>query len=179
MRRTHLALLLVLVAAACGKPLGGPQLTANDYKLYEAATTPASNVVAVIDSKSHSVERRLPLGAVDKSWTHLYSVASDRLTDTDPATGATLHTLRLPGTYQLPPATMTGMPGGLSPDGKFLVLESWDRTTSTPNATHLLVIDTSFKDAPVHVELTGWWEFDAISDDGQRLYLVEYLAPGQ
>jgi hypothetical protein len=166
----------VLLLAACGEVPVAPSGSSGDYKLYEAASGQQSAQLAVIDSRSHTTERSLPLGTPSADWQHLYSISSRRLIDSDPVTGATLNTLQLPGSYELPPATIGGVPGGLSQNGKWLVVESWDRTSDgIPTATHMLVVGTSFRDAPARIDLSGFFEFDAVSNDGQRVYVVEYL----
>ena len=169
------ALVFLLFLAACGKPLGGP-LASTDYKLYEAASTNSSQQLAVIDSRSHSVERSLPLGAPSPDWTHLYTLQSQTLLDIDPRTGATQAMVQLPGHYQLPPVTISGIPGGLSQNGQWLVVESFDSTGSAlPTATHMLVIDTARLRIADRLDLHGDFQYDAISNDRQRLYLIEYV----
>jgi hypothetical protein len=167
-----------IFVAACGSPIGGRGQAAGDYKLYEAGATASSQFVSIVDSHSHSTERRLPLGTPSGDWRHLYSIRGLELVDTDPTTGATLRTIPLPGDYMLPPANLIGMPGGLSQNGRFLVLESWEGGgASPPAATHLLVVDTTlFGSAPVRVDLNGWYQFDAVSNDGDRVYLIEYVS---
>jgi hypothetical protein len=135
--------------------------------------------VAVIDSSSHAVERKLQLGTPSGDWKHLYSVISSSLIDTNPENGATLRTLQLPRHYDLPKATISGVPGGMSQNGRWLALEAFERTGGTPTATHLLLVDTTFGSNPVPVELKGWFEFDAISNDGHNLFLIQYVAPKQ
>jgi len=171
MRGLVLAIGALVIVAGCGHLPGG-QVTAGDYKLYEAV----SQKVSVIDSRAHSVERNLPLGTPSPDWMHLYTVSSSALLDLDPQTGTTLHTLALPGGYQLPPATLSGVPGGLSQDGRWLVLEAFDTTSTTPSATHLLLIDTSYAMRPQPVDLKGFFNFDAISNDGRRVYLIQYVS---
>jgi DNA-binding beta-propeller fold protein YncE len=144
-----------------------------DYKLYEANSQAQ---VAVIDTRSHATERTLPLGTPSADWKHLYSLSGVMLIDTDPATGATLHQLRLPGDYQLPPATLSGLPGGLSQNGHWLVVDAFDTAASIPTATRFLVIDTTYAAEPRQVYLKGTFNFDAISNDGQRLYLIEFVS---
>lgn len=158
-----------LVLAGCGKaispPIGGP-----GYKLYEAATTGSSSLVAVIDTSSGSIERTLPLGTL--AGKHLYSVTLTTLSDIDPVTGATTRKLQLPGYFQLPLITANGLPGGLSQDGHWLVLQN----DSGNGATQMLVVDTSAMKAGAPIGLAGSFQFDAISNDGQRVYMVEYLS---
>ncbi|MEO8745093.1 MAG: hypothetical protein ABI334_09715 [Candidatus Dormiibacterota bacterium] len=173
--RNLLSLVCVaVVMAACGR--APVSQASGDYKLYEA-TTQHSNI-AVIDSRTHAIERTLPLGTPSAGWTHLYSVSSDSLVDTDPATGRALHTLKLPGYYQLPPATLSGLPGGLSQNSRWLALESSHPTSAVPTTTHIVVVDTTYAKALRRIDLNGYFTFDAISNDGQRVYMIEYLSAG-
>jgi hypothetical protein len=56
------------------------------------------------------------------------------------------------------------------------VLQSFDATgNETPTTSHFLVIDTSYKTAAKRIDMNGYFQFDAVSNDGQRIYLVEHL----
>ncbi|OLD48406.1 MAG: hypothetical protein AUI42_12670 [Actinobacteria bacterium 13_1_40CM_2_65_8] len=178
MRALLVAIGALVIVAACGRVPGG-QVSPGDYKLYVAASTSTSQQLSVIDSRSHSVELNMPLGTPSPDWTHLYTVKGDTLLDLDPQTGATRRSLQLPGSMQLPPATLSGVPGGLSPNGRWLVLESFDRTDSIPAATHMLVVDTTYVSAPRQIDLKGLFNFDAVSNDGQRVYMIQYLTGNQ
>ena len=176
MRILVTALSAVLLVAACGRAPVGTLPTSGDYKLYEAASTQSAQMVSVIDSRTHSVERSLPLGTPSPDWTHLYSVNSRTLVDMDPKTGATLHSTKLPGDFQLPMATLSGVPGGLAQNGHWLVLEAFDSPAgSVPTGTHLLLVDTSYSRAARQVDLPGYFQFDAVSNDGQWIYLVQFV----
>jgi DNA-binding beta-propeller fold protein YncE len=179
MRALVLAIGVLVIVAGCGR-IPGAQISAGDYKLYEAASTSSAQQVSVIDSRSHLVERTIPLGTPSPDWTHLYTVTDHNLVDLDPQTGATFRTLRLPGDFQLPPATSSGVPGGLSQNGRWLVLVSTDMSSSgIPYATHLLVVDTSYAKGIEQVNLNGLFGFDAVSNDGRRIFLIEYLDGNQ
>jgi DNA-binding beta-propeller fold protein YncE len=179
MRALLLAVCAVVVVTACGRAPLGPVTAGGGYKLYAMASTRDSELVSVIDSRSHSVERTLPSGTPSPDWTHIYSVKSNSLLDVDPQTGAMRHTLQLPGGFQLPPATLSGVPGGLSQDGRWLVLEAFDKMASgVTTGTHFLIVDTSYAKPVKRVDLAGSFQFDAISNDGQRIYLIEYLSNG-
>jgi hypothetical protein len=165
---------LAILVAACGRVPGGPQAS-GDLKLYEAVSDRSQ--IAVIDSRSHTIERWLELGTPTRDWKRLYSVAGTSLNAVDPQTGAGIASLQLPGYYHLPSVTMSGMPGGLSQNGAYIVVESFENTPNgPPNASHFLVINTSFNAAPEKVDLKGYFAFDAISNDGSRLYLIEYIS---
>ncbi len=171
MRRLIVVASAVLIVTACGRVPGG-QTPAGDYKLYEAAATGGSQQLSVIDSRSHSVDFNMPLGTPSPDWTHMYTLKGALLVDLDPQTGAALRTLRLPGYYQLPPADYAGVPGGLSQDGRWLVLES----NSVPGGTRLLLVDTSYAKPPQQIGLNGDFTFDAVSNDGNRIFLIEHVA---
>jgi hypothetical protein len=169
------AVAALVVVAGCGRA-PAPPVAGGGYKLYEAASTRSSRLVAVIGTGSHSVERTLPWGTLHGK--HLYSVTSTTLSDIDPQTGSTMASLRLPYTFQLPQVTASGVAGGLSQDGRWLVLEhplsNPDQVDSS--GSHMLVVDTSVMKAAAPIDLPGSFQFDAVSNDGQRIYLIEYLS---
>jgi hypothetical protein len=176
MRASVLAVCAVVMVAACGRAPGGP-LTASDYNLYEAVSDRSQ--IAVIDSQSHAIERLLPLGVPSSDWKHLYSVEGTTLGDVDPATGVLVHSTKLPGNYQLPQVTLSGMPGGLSQNGQWIVVESFNQAPNqSPTASHFMVVSTSFNLVPKRIDLQGYYDFDAISNDGSRLYLIEHGGAG-
>lgn len=171
MRTFLCAVVAMFVVAGCGNAIE-PPVSGLRYKLYEATSTESSRVVAVIDTHSRSVARTLPWGTL--AGRHLYSVSSSTLSDIDPLTGSTTRTLRLPYNFQLPQITASGVAGGLSQNGRWLVLvHPQDQVDSF--GSHMMVVDTSLMKA-VPVDLAGTFEFDAISNDGQRIYLIEYLS---
>src|SRR2546421_10973177 len=91
MRVVGALICLGVLVAGCG---GTQQILRQTRggKLYEAVSTHSSQVVSVIDSRSHAADPRLPMGVATSDWRHLYSVASASLLATDPATRATLNT---------------------------------------------------------------------------------------
>ena len=160
------AFAVLLVTAACaGGPAQAPPASGH-MRLFEAT----SGEIAIIDSVAHLVVRHLPLGVPSTDWKHLYSIRGTALVDTDPASGLTAATLQLPGAYQLPAATSSGLPGGTSPNAYWLVAQSYDGA-----ATHFVIVGTSEMRIAHTANLTGHFNFDAISDDGERLYLIQYL----
>jgi len=168
MRGVLIVLLAAVVIAACGRaPQAGPG--PGGYRIYEAVSTGSGPVVDIIDSSSHATLGVLPLGTPSADWSNYYAVRAGVLEDIDPRSGATLHTLPLNRPYDVPRVAINGMPGGLSQNGRWLVLQ-------TPGQPHLLVVDTSFTQRPVAVDLSGSFDFDGISNDGERLYLLEYLS---
>jgi hypothetical protein len=170
--KTPAALIFLLVLTACASAGPGPRPTVSD-KLYEAVDAGSLPGLAVIDSASKATARRLALGVPSADWKHVYSILSTSLVDTDPQTGALQNSLQLGGSYHLPAATANGVPGGLSPDGGRLVVES-----SAPHRTQMLIIDTTTFKVAHRVDLAGDFEFDAINDDGSNLYVIQRLNAG-
>lgn len=181
MRRVLIAVGALVLVAGCGgtETSSGPPatnsrplapLSGGSFRLYEAASTKSGQLVAVINSSSKATELRLPQGALSPDGKHLYSVSSNTLQDIDPHSGATVRTLQLPGDFQLPKATLGGIPGGLSQNGQWLVLQ----TRSAQTSSHLLLIGTAQLKVTNRIDLKGYFEFDAIDNTGTRLYLIEY-----
>ncbi|TME19746.1 MAG: hypothetical protein E6I67_11455, partial [Chloroflexi bacterium] len=83
MRVVGALICLGVLVTGCGGTQQILRQTRGD-KLYEAVSTHSSQVVSVIDSRSHTADRRLPMGVPTSDWKHLYSVASTSLVDTDP-----------------------------------------------------------------------------------------------
>jgi hypothetical protein len=160
------AFAVLLVTAACAGGPAQPPPASGHMRLFEAT----SSEIAVIDSATHFAIRHLPLGVPSADWKHLYSISGVALVDTDPSSGLTIATLQLPGAYQLPAATSSGLPGGISPNGYWLVAQAYDGS-----ATHFVIVNTAEMRIAHTANLAGHFNFDAISNDGERLYLIQYL----
>jgi hypothetical protein len=90
--------------------------------------------------------------------------------------GRILRSFGWPGNFTIPAVAYDRSAGGLSADGRTLVLiEPRERF---PRArTRLLVLKArTLRDARL-VQLRGDFSFDAISPDGARLYLIQYTSP--
>jgi hypothetical protein len=168
MRGLFILVLGAMVVAACGRvPQTGPG--PDGYRLYEAVSTRSGPAVDIVDSRTHTTLGVLPLGTPSADWKHYYAVRRGVLEDLNPRSGTVLHSLPLDRPYDVPSVAINGLPGGLSQNGRWLVLQ-------TPGQAHLLVVDTSFAQRPIAVDLEGSFIFDAISNDGGRLYLIHYLS---
>src|SRR5712691_10575530 len=174
MRATRALICLAVVVAACAANPQSPRPITGE-KLYEAVASGKSQMLAVIDSRSHNADRKLALGVPSADWKHVYTTAGTSLVDTATATGDTVNTMQLHGAYHLPAATANGVPGGLSPSGRWLVVERFDGSAQTPSATHMLVIDTAAMKVQRRVDLQGYFEFDAIDNMALNLYLIQHL----
>jgi hypothetical protein len=107
------------------------------------------------------------------------------VTQTEKRGGKVTRWWHLPGSYYVPAAAHDDTAGGLSNDGKTLVLSRFSRVYP-PSRTRLAVLDTGFH---LHRQrkgthpfrrfgIPGNFSFHAISPDGSRLYLIQYVHPG-
>ena len=171
MRIRLMALMALILVSACGRLTNAAP--SGSYRLYEAVAQSDAPMVALIDTRPRAAHGQLPIGTPSSDWKHYYTVKSGSLLDIDPETGATQARVTLPGDYQLPAATNSGIPGGLSQNGGWLVLQRFD-----VSASHLLVADTTFQTAPRSIDLSGQFQFDAVSNDGDRVYLIQSIGNG-
>jgi hypothetical protein len=91
------------------------------------------------------------------------------------AYGRTTDSLTLPGRFTVPAVALDGFPGGLSADGRELALIR-PRKSFPQSATHLVLLRTSPLRLVRRLDLGGDFSFDAISPDGSRIYLIQYLS---
>ena len=78
----------------------------------------------------------------------------------------------LPGNLGIPLVANDGSAGGLTRDGKHLVLASY---ADWPAFTQFAVLKTTSFLAVRNITLNGYWSFDALSPDGRTLYLIQYF----
>ena len=78
--------------------------------------------------------------------------------------------------YTVPAVAYDGSVGGLSADGRTLVLLE-PRATFPRARTPLRVFDAATLRTRESIDLPGDYSFDAISPDGASLYLIHYLSP--
>jgi hypothetical protein len=90
--------------------------------------------------------------------------------------GQVLEAVFLTGTFTIPAVAYDGSASGLSGDRRTLVLIEPRR--SFPRATtSLLVLRAPSLAHRALVHLRGDFSFDAVSPDGSRLFLIQYLSP--
>lgn len=156
------ALVLLVFLTACGQAAPGARPAAAD-RVYVLA---AGSQLLGLDAGSGQVAVRLPLAVLSPGWKRAYAVAGERLEILDPGNGAVASTLDLPAGYQLPMTTADGKPGGLSHNGRWLILAK---------ASSFLEVDLRAAQIVHRIDLAGEWAFDGIDDSGLRLYLTHYL----
>lgn len=81
----------------------------------------------------------------------------------------------VPGVFTVPAVALDGTPGGLSADGRTLVLIR-PRPGFPRTRTQLRVLGTGTLSVRRAVTLRGDFSYDALSPDGKRLYLIQYTS---
>jgi hypothetical protein len=114
----------------------------------------------VLDVPTGRVVRTLPAGTPSPDWRRLYVVSASMLNVIDPSTGGVSAAHPVPDWAQVVRT---------SADGRWLVF-----SRAGPGDV-FEVQDADWAIPPVDVALAGSFTFDGISDDGQRLYLLERL----
>ena len=175
MSRRLLALLGLpfLMLSACGQvhPL---QPAAAGYRLFLAEGMNATGVT-VRDSGTGAVERHLPFGTPSPDWSRYYTVSGTHLSALDPGSGKSLRQITIPAGFSLPDLSYSGLTSGLSPNGQWLTLVNHGNRSAT-TSTEFLVGSSALTSPFTHLQLTGTYEFDALSNDGKRLYLIQTLS---
>lgn len=174
------ALSAILLTACAGNTAATKApTTGSGYRLYGVDMRGEGAPISVLDAATGRVERTLPLGTPSPDWSHLYALTHDKqrtaVEAVDPHTGKVASKVSFDGWFDLPNEDFTGRTGGLSPNGQWLVLQRSDQ----PNQTNFVLVATGFNQAPRRIDLPGDFSFDAISNDGTRLYLIESLAKTQ
>ncbi|HXH87048.1 MAG TPA: hypothetical protein VNI55_00375 [Gaiellaceae bacterium] len=80
------------------------------------------------------------------------------------------------GTYGVPLVAYDGSAGGISHDGRTLVLTSFTGAPGPGAVTRFAILSTKRLKRERILTLRGSWSFDALSPDGRLLYAVEYLS---
>ncbi len=167
-------------APSPAQPTAPAQLSTHDH-LYvrEGYGSPAENLV-VIDAATGAREQELPLGVPSPDWSTLYTAEHGKGSTTVRAievkTGRTVRQTQIGGEYDLTYVDIDGKPGGLSPDGHWLVLSPAFTNAPASQPNRFAVLDTASSQPPRLVTLDNNFWFDAISNDGSALYLVERLS---
>ncbi|HEY8823386.1 MAG TPA: hypothetical protein VIP07_00710 [Candidatus Limnocylindria bacterium] len=158
----------LLLASCAAQVAGSPQSSATDELVLRTASA-----VQVWDAKGalvHEMSRAVtsPDGSV---YYALEGSSPTTLRWTDAKTDRPITQLTLPGAYAF--ASETGpAPTGFSPNGRWLVLVG-----DTGAKSSFAIVDTSLVRLAAYAEVPGPFTYDAISDDGTSLYLIEKITP--
>ncbi len=94
-------------------------------------------------------------------------------------TGRVARSNVLRGFYGVALVAWDNSTGGVSADGRTLVLGSYGPLPGDAGVTRFAVLRTKTLRKARTLALPGSWAYDAISPDGSRMFLIEYLAAGQ
>jgi DNA-binding beta-propeller fold protein YncE len=144
------------------------------------AATAWSPTSAVADGLPLPVEDVGPSGVVSPDGASRYvtveSGGDTVLERIDTAGGEVAQSIRLKGRYTIPAVALDATPGGLSTDGSTLILIS-PRVSFPRGTTDFVRIEIDHFTNPHPFTLDGDFSFDALSPDGQRMYLINYTSP--
>jgi hypothetical protein len=181
MSRRLIALLILTmsVLAACGRA-SSTHPAAGGYRIFlESGFSNNTETVKVLDAGTGTVERELPLGTPAPDWSRYYTVSQlaggARLMALDPASGQTRAQVTVPAGYSLPNIAFQGPTAGISPNGLWLALTSQDQASSGATTTNFLVGASSLSDSFKTIHVVGDYVFDALSNDGKSLYLIQKM----
>ncbi len=185
MKAVLVALGALLLAVSCGSPIPRAQgplpKLGSGLDLFVAGDLQRERGVAILDAGSGLLERRLPMGVLSADGKRLFAPQGESLQILDSGSGTQVGDVKLPRRYELPPATLGGLPGGLSPNGRWLVLQAVEplRTQAPPRKSLFAVVDTTLKEKPKTFEADGFYEFDAVNNAGSNLYLIHHQPGSQ
>jgi hypothetical protein len=90
------------------------------------------------------------------------------------ADGGVIATARFAGRWGIPAITSTGIAGGLSPDGRLLLLSEPPTYTGLRKESRFLVLSTRTLALRETISLRGEFGFDTFSANGRTLYLIQH-----
>jgi len=170
---------LALVIAACGS-LNEETSRAASQPAHELLYVTTATGMSVVDATTDSLVATLPSGTLPPDRSRYWTVDSgDRTTvrALDPATGGEQLSFVIDGRWSVP-AAYGPAPSGLSANGKWMVLVAAPvAITGSGTFNRFAVVDLVKQRIDHVVSANGDVGFDAVSDDGRNLYLVEHLVP--
>src|SRR5256886_7333734 len=174
-RLIALLILTVSILTACGRANATTHPAAAGYLIFlEGGFSNAGESVKVLDSGTGTVVRELPIGTPAADWSRYYVVThltgSPQLKAIDPASGRTIAQATVPAGYSLPNIAFQGPTAGISPNGQWLAL-----TRNSSSVTNFLVGSSSLTDSFKTIRVDGDFVFDALSNDGKSLYLIQKM----
>ncbi|HZO61900.1 MAG TPA: hypothetical protein VFB35_02865 [Gaiellaceae bacterium] len=92
------------------------------------------------------------------------------------AAGRAVASTRIAGAFGIPAVTSVGAAGGLSPDGRLLVLVEPPRYDGLRRESRFVVLATARLSRVATISLPGEFGFDAVSPDRRTLYLIQHVS---
>jgi DNA-binding beta-propeller fold protein YncE len=178
-RLIALLILTVSVLTACGRA-GVTHPAAAGYLIFlEGGFSNSGETVKVVDSGTGTLVRELPIGTPASDWSRYFIVTqltgSAQLKAIDPASGQTIAQTTIPAGYALPNIAFQGPTAGLSPNGQWLALTSQTQPSAGAINTNFLVGSSALTGSFKTITVKGDFVFDALSNDGKSLYLIQKM----
>ena len=158
MKKALVVLVLALAAAATPSGVGA------DGSPYTPGLVWGWSGVGALDSGVRFVAFAMPKATI---------VAAVRARD-----GDVLRSRVLRGSYGVPLVAYDGTSGGLSGDGRSLVLGSYAPIPGERGRTRFVVVSTKTLAVQRPIMLDGSWSFDAVSPNGSTIFLTQHLRAG-
>src|SRR5262245_52859528 len=90
--------------------------------------------------------------------------------------GKVLASAKIAGAFGIPAVTSIGTPGGLSPDGRLLVLVQPPRYDGLRTQSRFVVLSAGTLRRVASIVLPGEFGFDAVSPDRRTLYVIQHVS---
>jgi len=90
--------------------------------------------------------------------------------------GRVVASTKIAGAFGIPAVTSVGAAGGLSPDGKLLVLVQPSQYNGLRAQSRFLVLSTDGLGRLATITLPGEFGFDALSPDRRTLYVIQHVS---
>jgi DNA-binding beta-propeller fold protein YncE len=179
MRRIWALLAVTVLVSACGS-LKEQTAQVASQPAHELLYVATATGMTIVDASSDTVVATLPVGTLLADRSRYWTIESGERTTVrgiDPATGADQVSFGLDGRWSVP-AAYGPAPSGLSANGKWMALVAPPvAATGGGTSNRFAIVDLAQKRIDRVVIANGDVGFDALSDDGRNLYLVEHLVP--
>jgi hypothetical protein len=166
----------VPAATAPGASVAPPSGWSPQIDAFLVAGRPKGPDDVILASTGESV-MELPAAIPDERWAHLVTAtpagSGTRVQQLAIASGLDAPDIVFKGQWRLPTIGSDPLPVGRSADGSTLALVE-DAGTGAKTTSRFAVVDLSRKRLPKIIELSGSFEFDAISPDGATLFVIEH-----
>jgi hypothetical protein len=179
MQRIAALLAVLALVGACGS-LKEETSRAAAQPAHELVYLATATGMSVVDATTDTLVASLPAGTLLPDRSRYWTVETgDRTTvrGLDPATGAEQVKFSLDGRWSVP-TSYGPAPSGISGNGKWMVLVAPPvAIIGSGPFNRFAMVDLVNQKLDRTVSANGDVGFDAVSDDGRNLYLIEHLVP--
>src|SRR5262249_5923808 len=160
------------------RPKEGPMLRLSFcWAVAVLAIAPSAFAAGPSPGLSQDASQGVQLPEGDVSYATEPDGSGTKLIAVRPADGRVLRQLTLAASWGIPVAAFDGTTGGLSADGRTLVLgDASPYSGPLRTSSRFLIVDPRTLRPRSLVRLRGDFGYDALSPDGTRLYLVNHVS---